>query len=104
MNYKQDNWVGLLLLVQFAYNISIAENTKISLVYTTYKYNPEAYRSIVISEVDNQVANLQIIELKVFHEKLAIDLVFFMKKIILYYNKYYNIKPIFKKGDKVYLI
>jgi hypothetical protein len=43
-------------------------------------------------------------ELKVFHEKLAVDLVFFMKKVILYYNKYYNIKPILKKRDKVYLI
>jgi hypothetical protein len=42
--------------------------------------------------------------LKVFHKKLAADLVFFTKKIILYYNKYYNIEPIFKKKDKVYLI
>jgi hypothetical protein len=33
-----------------------------------------------------------------------VDLVFFTKKIILYYDRYYNIKPILKKGDKVYLI
>jgi hypothetical protein len=42
--------------------------------------------------------------LKVFHKELAADLVFFMKKIILYYNIYRNIELIFKKGDKVYLI
>jgi hypothetical protein len=42
--------------------------------------------------------------LKVFYEKLAADLVFFTKKTISYYNKYYNIKPIFKKKDKIYLI
>jgi hypothetical protein len=42
--------------------------------------------------------------LKVFHEKLVIDLVFFMKKIILYYNKYYNIELILKKRNKIYLI
>jgi hypothetical protein len=42
--------------------------------------------------------------LKVFHEELTADLVFFTKKAILYYNKYYNIEPILKKKDKVYLI
>jgi hypothetical protein len=42
--------------------------------------------------------------LKVFHKELAVDLVFFTKRIILYYDKYYNIKPTLKKRDKVYLI
>jgi hypothetical protein len=31
-------------------------------------------------------------------------LVFFTKKILLYYNKYYNIELIFKERDKIYLI
>jgi hypothetical protein len=47
---------------------------------------------------------LQVLDLKIFYKKLAADLVFFTKKIISYYNKYYNIKLIFKKGDKIYLI
>jgi hypothetical protein len=42
--------------------------------------------------------------LKVFYEKLAVDLVFFTKKVVLYYNRYCNIEPILKKRDKVYLI
>jgi hypothetical protein len=42
--------------------------------------------------------------LKVFHEELVVDLVFFMKKIVLYYDRYYNIEPMLKEGDKVYLI
>jgi hypothetical protein len=50
--------VGLLLLAQFAYNMSVAEKTKISLAYATYRYNPEVYRLAVISEVDNQVASI----------------------------------------------
>jgi hypothetical protein len=29
---------------------------------------------------------------------------FFTKKTVSYYNRYYNIKPILKKGDKIYLI
>jgi hypothetical protein len=47
---------------------------------------------------------LQVSDLKVFHEKLAADLVFFAKKIASYYNKYYNIEPMLKKKDKIYLV
>jgi hypothetical protein len=50
--------VGLLLLAQFAYNISVTEKTKISPVYATYRYNPEAYCLAVTSEVDNQAVSL----------------------------------------------
>jgi hypothetical protein len=82
----------------------IAKKTKILPAYTTYKYNPEAYRLIITSEVNNQITSLQILDLKVFHKKLAVDLVFFTKKIVSYYNKYYNIEPTLKKKDKIYLI
>jgi hypothetical protein len=40
----------------------------------------------------------------VFYKELAIDLVFFTKRTISYYNKYYNIKPILKEKNKIYLI
>jgi hypothetical protein len=82
----------------------IAEKTKILPVYAIYKYNPEVYRLVITSEVNNQIASLQVLDLKVFHKKLAADLIFFTKRIISYYNRYYNIKPILKEGDKVYLI
>jgi hypothetical protein len=96
--------VGLLPLAQFAYNISVVEKTKILPAYTIYRYNPEVYYSIITSEIDNQAASLQVLDLKVFHEKLAVDLVFFTKRIVSYYNRYRNIEPILKKRDKVYLI
>jgi hypothetical protein len=82
----------------------IAEKTKILPVYATYGYNLEAYCSAITSEVDNQATSLQVLDLKALHKELAADLVFFTKRIISYYNKYYNIEPIFKKKDKVYLI
>jgi hypothetical protein len=84
--------------------MSVVENTKILLVYAIYKYNPEAYYSVVTSEVNNQAVNLQVLDLKTFHEELAVDLVFFTKKIVSYYNIYYSIKPILKEKDKIYLI
>jgi hypothetical protein len=96
--------VGLLLLAQFAYNMFVTEKTKISPAYTIYKYNPEAYRSTITSEVNNQTASLQVLDLKVLHEKLAVDLVFFTKRIVSYYNRYCSIEPTLKKRDKIYLI
>jgi hypothetical protein len=96
--------VGLLPLAQFVYNMFVVEKTKISPAYTTYKYNPEAYRSVITSEINNQIASLQVLDLKVFHKKLAADLVFFTKRIVLYYDGYCNIKPILKEKNKVYLI
>jgi hypothetical protein len=50
--------VGLFPLAQFAYNISVAEKTKILPVYATYRYNPEAYRLVITSEVNNQAVIL----------------------------------------------
>jgi hypothetical protein len=50
--------MGLLLLVQFVYNTSITEKTKISPVYAIYRYNPEAYRSTITLEINNQIASL----------------------------------------------
>jgi hypothetical protein len=42
--------------------------------------------------------------LKIFYKELAIDLVFFTKKTISYYDRYYSIEPTLKKRNKVYLI
>jgi hypothetical protein len=82
----------------------VAEKTKISPAYTTYRYNPEAYRSAITSEVNNQTTSLQVLDLKIFHEKLAADLIFFTKKTISYYDGYCNIEPTLKERDKIYLI
>jgi hypothetical protein len=82
----------------------ITEKTKILLAYTIYKYNPEVYRLVITSEINNQATSIQVLDLKVCYKELAVDLVFFIKKIVLYYDKYYNIEPIFKKKDKIYLI
>jgi hypothetical protein len=71
----------------------IAEKTKILLTYAIYKYNLEAYRLVITSEINNQIISLQVLDLKVFYEKLVINLMFFTKKTISYYNRYYNIEP-----------
>jgi hypothetical protein len=82
----------------------VVKKTKISSAYTTYRYNPEAYRLVITLEINNQVISLQVLDLRIFYKKLAIDLVFFTKRIISYYNKYRNIEPILKEKNKIYLI
>jgi hypothetical protein len=82
----------------------VAEKTKILPVYTIYKYNPEVYRLVITLEINNQITSLQVLDLKVFHEELAADLVFFMKKTISYYNRYCSIEPILKERNKINLI
>jgi hypothetical protein len=47
---------------------------------------------------------LQVLDLRVFYEKLAVDLVFFTKRIVSYYDEYRSMEPTFKKRDKIYLI
>jgi hypothetical protein len=47
---------------------------------------------------------MQVLDLKVFYKELAADLVFFTKRIMLYYDEYYSIEPILKEKDKIYLI
>jgi hypothetical protein len=47
---------------------------------------------------------LQVLDLKLFYKELAADLVFFTKRIISYYDGYYNIEPILKEKNKIYLI
>jgi hypothetical protein len=74
------------------------------MLYTIYGYNPEVYYLAVILEINNQITSLQVIDLKVFHKELAIDLVFFTKKTTSYYNKYYSIEFMLEEGDKIYLI
>jgi hypothetical protein len=82
----------------------IAEKTKILPVYIIYRYNPEVYYLVITSEINNQATNLQVLDLKIFYKKLTVDLIFFTKKTISYYNEYYNIEPILKEENKVYLI
>jgi hypothetical protein len=42
--------------------------------------------------------------LKIFYKELTADLVFFTKRIVLYYDIYYNIEPMLKERNKIYLI
>ena len=43
-------------------------------------------------------------ELKALHKELSLDIKFIVVRSTIYYNKKYNIGPILKEGEKVYLL
>jgi hypothetical protein len=47
---------------------------------------------------------MQVLDLKIFYKGLTAGLVFFTKRIVLYYDRYRSIEPTLKKRDKIYLI
>ena len=53
VNYRQDNWVSLLPLAEYAYNSSATDTTKVSPFFANYGYNPSAYHEATKPESDN---------------------------------------------------
>ena len=104
VNYKQDNWVSLLPLAQFAYNSSITDTTKVSPFYANFGYELSAYNEPHSTNIDNQLARTQADEIKELHKELAEELRFVAEKSALYYNAKRSQEPTLKEGDKVYLL
>ncbi|APA13902.1 hypothetical protein sscle_11g086720 [Sclerotinia sclerotiorum 1980 UF-70] len=104
INYKQDNWVKLLPLAQFAYNTSETETTKVTPAYANFGFNPLAYKSPLLQDANADEAIKDITEIKELQEQLSLDLQFIALRTASYYNESYSIGPTLKEGDKVYLI
>ena len=104
VNYKQDNWVSLLPLAEFAYNSSVTDTTKVSPFFANYGYDLNAYHEAQTSSVDNQLARVQTDEIKKLHKELAEELQFIATKSALYYNSKHSQEPTLKEGDRVYLL
>jgi len=86
VNFRQDNWVKLLPMAQFAYNSAVTETTKISPFYANYGYEPRAYGTPIEFPTFAQKAILDVNEFKTLHEEMADDIKFI------------------KEGDRVYLL
>jgi len=74
VDYKQTNWVQLLLLAQFAYNSSATEATKTSLFYANYRYEPEIARLPLPVQSVTEKAKVRVEELQELHRELSLDL------------------------------
>ena len=74
VNEKQDNWVQLLPIAQFAYNSVKSEATGVSPFYANYGYDPEPYRQPRRSESEAELAVVSVAKLQQLHRQLAQDI------------------------------
>ena len=76
INYKQNNWVELLPLAQYAYNSAESEGTGITLFFANYRYTPTVYEVPLIDSAYAQGAIVRVEELKTLYQELVIDIKF----------------------------
>jgi hypothetical protein len=103
VNYRQNNWVGLLPLAQFTYNSSPAA-TGISPFYANYGMEPTAFRTPRNIEALAQRSAINVRLLKNLHDKLSKDIEFIAIRSSIYYNKKRSGGPSLEKEDSVYLL
>ena len=103
VNYQQNNWVKLLLAVQFAYNNNTQTFTEISLFQAEYDRNMQINNKIIKLKNNNNMTIQQDKKMWQIHEQLKKDLQFVYKKMKIYYNLWYENIFTFKTKQKIYL-
>lgn len=103
VSWKQDDWVELLPMAQWAYNSSDIESIKMSPFKANFGMDPkDNLGQIGISKVP-AVEELAV-EMKQLHEALQQEWIFLQNRMAYYANKKRLSAPILKRGDKVYLV
>ena len=67
VNYKQNNWVELLSLAQYAYNSAESEGTGITPFFANYGYTLTVYETPLIDSAHAQGAIMKVEELKTLY-------------------------------------
>ena len=104
VNYRQNDWVPLLPIAQFAYNSAEADSTKVSPFFANYGFNPTAYGSPLSQKANSDFAIVLVDRIKALHEELSLDIKFTSQRSAFYHNKKRSMEPTLKEGDKVYLL
>lgn len=104
LNYRQNNWVELLPLAQYAYNSTSTEATQTTPFYANYGFDPTAFGEPQICEVLAQKAMLRADQLRELHQELARDIKFTAYRMAMYYDRRRQASPPLKEGDKVWLL
>jgi hypothetical protein len=104
VNYRQDNWVELLPLAQFAYNTAEAATTNMTPAYANFGFEPKAYNTQLPDIAKSDAGITRAEDLRNLHEQLSLDIKFIAQRTAHYYNTKRSMEPTLKKGDKVYLL
>ena len=75
-----------------------------TLFYINYGYILEIYKALLVNIIYIYSTTVKVKELKALYKELSSDIKFIIAWSTMYYNKKYNIGPILKEGEKVYLL
>ena len=100
INFKQNNWINLLPLAQYAYN---NHQHRISPFYANYGKHPNWDPNNNITTLTSEAATTNINKIVKFHEKLSRKVNQGGKDTAKQVNKKRLKGPTFERGDKVYL-
>ena len=104
INFKQNNWIDLLLLAQFAYNNHQHSTTRISPFYANYGKHPNWDPNNNITTSTSEAATAKINKPVKIHEELSRRADQGRKDTTKQVNKKKLKGPTFERGDKVYLL
>jgi hypothetical protein len=104
LNEKQDNWVELLPIAQYAYNSATSEPTGVTPFEALFGRTPTIYHEPLPDEKPAANAQRWTQEAKDIQEQLGWDLKFQQIQMAKYYNKDRLSAPILRKGEKVFLL
>jgi hypothetical protein len=104
VNYRQNNWVELLPIAQYAYNSAVTESTKMSPYMANYGFEPQVFYEPMPAKQMNQTAKFRITQMKEIQRQLTQDLRFVGIRAAKYYDSNRSAAPTLKEGDKVYLL
>ena len=104
INFKQNNWIDLLPLAQFAYNNYQHSITRTSLFYANYGKHPNWDPNNNITTSTSEAATTKISKIIKLYEKLSRRVNQGGKDTAKQVNKKRLKGPTFERGDKVYLL
>ena len=104
INFKQNNWIDLLPLAQFAYNNHQHSTTRTLPFYANYGKHPNWDPNNNITTSTSEAATTKINKIVKLHEKLSKRVDQGKKNTAKQVNKKRLKGPTFERGDKVYLL
>jgi hypothetical protein len=104
LNEKQDNWVELLPVAQYAYNSSYSEGLGMTPFSAIYGRTPGLYHEPIPDPKPSEKAASWTEEAKEAQEQLREDLKFYQIQMAKYYDKTRLSAPILTEGGKVFLL
>ncbi len=102
MNYQQDDWLSLLLLVEFTYNNATNEMTGVSPFFTNKGYHPSLAVELNI-QVSSTGAQCFILDLDDLHSKLKWSIAKAQECYQKYADGHHSPAPPLKIGNQVYV-